>query len=170
MRALAFVVPPSGGKGAGTPKRGQRTLKEAKAELRVRTKEIKDRLKERTAEVRRAVKELAKLEEEAARRLAEVNAHADREVAQVKEAAAHLARICSDPEEAKRYFAIADRPEVEENEFNLNLPRYVDTFEPEQPIPVEKAISDFQEALKASKAALSALQAPLTKSGVRFEF
>ncbi len=61
-------------------------------------------------------------------------------------AAADLLRICSDKGEAARYFAVADRAAIEENEFNLNLPRYVDTFEPEETIDLETAV----EALKAA--------------------
>jgi type I restriction enzyme M protein len=145
-------------------------LQAAKTELRTKTKEAKDRIKERTAEVKRAVKELTKLDEERTERLADANAHADRQVVQVKEAAADLARICANPEEAKRYFALAERPETEENEFNLNLPRYVDTFDPEEKIPVNSAVADLQEALKDSRNLLSALQTSLGKTGIKFDF
>ena len=31
---------------------------------------------------------------------------------------------------------IADFAEIEENDFNLNIPRYVDTFEEEEPIDI----------------------------------
>lgn len=34
--------------------------------------------------------------------------------------------------------------EIKENEFNLNIPRYVDTFEPEPPVDVDKLVSDIQ--------------------------
>jgi type I restriction enzyme M protein len=121
-------------------------LQAAKVVLREQTKQIRDRLKDRLREVKAAVKELSKLEEEANQRIAEINAHADREIAQIKEAAADLARICADPEEAARYFAVADRPEIAENEFNLNVPRYVDTFEPEEQIPLAVALKDFEHA------------------------
>ena len=56
---------------------------------------------------------------------------AEREIAHLVEAAADLQRICASEDEARRYFTVVDRAEIEENEFNLNLPRYVDTFEPE---------------------------------------
>ena len=36
--------------------------------------------------------------------------------------------------------------EIEENEFNLNIPRYVDTFEPEQEINLKIAISELQQS------------------------
>jgi len=79
--------------------------------------------------LKRAVKELTKLDEERTERLLEANAQADRQVVQVKEAASDLVRICADPELAKQCFSLTKRMEIEENEFNLNLPRYIDTFD-----------------------------------------
>jgi type I restriction enzyme M protein len=165
VRALG--VPASAGSGRGTLKRGHRTLAEAKAGLREQTKAAKDRLKERFAEVKRAVKELGKLDEERAERLAEINAHADRQVAHVKEAAADLARICADPKEAKRYFVVAERAEIEENEFNLNLPRYVDTFEPEEDIEIGVALKELQSAEEASDHAVKRLRGLLRLNGAK---
>jgi type I restriction enzyme M protein len=141
-------------------------LQAAKAELRTQTKAVKDGIKERFAEVKRAVKELAKLDEERTERLAEINAHADRQVAQVKEAAADLTRICTDPQEAKRYFVMADRAEIEENEFNLNLPRYVDTFEPEEEIPLPSAIRELGLARAKSADVHATLSSTLERLGL----
>ncbi len=138
--------------------------------LEERIRGFKDGIKERLAEVKRAVKELAKLAEERTERLAEVNAHADRYVAQVKEASADLAEICANPEKAKRHFTVAERPEIAENEFNLNLPRYVDTFEPEEEVTLESAASQLQGTLKESKKVLASLQSSLSKSGIKFDF
>lgn len=59
-----------------------------------------------------------------------------------------LLQMFADPELCKRYFAIADMEEIEENEFNLNIPRYVDTFEPEEQIDMKEAIADFQKAMQ----------------------
>lgn len=55
----------------------------------------------------------------------------------------------ADPELRKRYFAIASLTEIEENEFNLNIPRYVDTFEPEEEIKIGDAKSAFRAAQEA---------------------
>ena len=60
-----------------------------------------------------------------------------------------LLQMFADPELRKRYFAIVDIDDVEENEFNLNIPRYVDTFEPEEQIDLKTAIKDFQKAISA---------------------
>ena len=60
-----------------------------------------------------------------------------------------LLQMFADPELRKRYFAIVDIDDIEENEFNLNIPRYVDTFEPEEQIDLKTAIKDFQKAICA---------------------
>lgn len=62
----------------------------------------------------------------------------------ITEVEVELLTMLQDPELRKRYFAIADMEELEENEFNLNIPRYVDTFEPEEEIDLKKAIEDFK--------------------------
>lgn len=60
-----------------------------------------------------------------------------------------LLQMFADPELRKRYFAIVDIDDIEENEFNLNIPRYVDTFEPEEQIDLKTAIMDYQKAISA---------------------
>ena len=60
-----------------------------------------------------------------------------------------LLQMFADPELRKRYFAIVDMDDIEENEFNLNIPRYVDTFEPEEQIDLKTAIMDYQKTIGA---------------------
>ena len=50
-----------------------------------------------------------------------------------------------------KYAHAATFKEIEENEFNLNIPRYVDTFEPEPEIDI-KAVQDEIEAIEAELA------------------
>ena len=75
----------------------------------------------------------------------------------MNEAIADLQRICADPDEARRYFVVAEKGEVEENEFNLNLPRYVDTFAPEEEIELDTALKDFRAAKNTSDSARARL-------------
>jgi type I restriction enzyme M protein len=43
-----------------------------------------------------------------------------------------------EPEKADKFSCVATRKEIkEENDFNLNIPRYVDTFEPDLPIDID---------------------------------
>ena len=104
---------------------------------------------------------LEKLEEERDERIAEINRRAERETTQVQEAIADLRRICADPDEARRYFAVAEQCELEENEFNLNLPRYVDTFEPEEEIKLVTALEALAGSEHIAAATLNKLNALL---------
>ena len=147
----------------------QEKLKLLKAEQRETLKDIRQQMKERLARVKQLIKELEKLEVEKQKEIDEVNHYYDRELAHVQEAAADLLRICNDSEEAKRYFTVVERPEIEENEFNLNLPRYVDTFEPEEVIPLEEAYQALREAENQKVKAVNLLKERLTKLGLTIE-
>jgi type I restriction enzyme M protein len=114
----------------------------------------------RLKELKRILKAIEKLEAEAEDKKAAVRQQAEREITIAHETAADLARICADPKEACRYFVVADSAEIEENEFNLNLPRYVDTFEPEAKIEIGDALETFNNA-KAEFAELDAELAAL---------
>jgi type I restriction enzyme M protein len=114
-------------------------------------------IKERAKKVNKAVKELKKLQEERDSREQELRLAADREIAHLQEAAADLCRIFNDPDEARRYFAVVDKAEIEENEFNLNLPRYVDTFEPEKVVPLNEAIQNLRNSRNECTSVLSKL-------------
>ena len=70
---------------------------------------------------------------------------------------AELLQMFADPELRKRYFAIVDMEDIEENEFNLNIPRYVDTFEPEEQIDLQEAILDFQKAMQTESETMQSL-------------
>ena len=53
---------------------------------------------------------------------------------------------------------MATYDEVVENDFNLNIPRYVDTFEEEPPVDVDQLVADIQQTnreLEQSKAEFS---------------
>lgn len=124
-----------------------------KASLKTLTKEIKDEAKARLKIINAQIKALEKLEKERDERFTEINRRFERETAQVHDAIADLQRICADADEARRYFVVAEHVEIEENEFNLNLPRYVDTFEQEEDIPLKSALQDFNTAKKAAEQA-----------------
>lgn len=132
-------------------------------------KQLVDALKERQKQVARAIKELSKLQEERDAREQEVNLAAEREIAHLHEAAADLTRIFASEDEARRYFAVVGREEIEENEFNLNLPRYVDTFEPETTKPLSVAIAELAAAETAANTSQKALHHILDAAGVRAE-
>jgi type I restriction enzyme M protein len=114
-------------------------------------------IKARHKQVARAVKELGKLKEERDVREQELKLAAEREITHLREASADLLRICGSEDEARRYFTVVERAEIEENEFNLNLPRYVDTFEPEKVLSLAEATQQLKNTQKASMEASHAL-------------
>jgi type I restriction enzyme M protein len=57
-------------------------------------------------------------------------------------------------EEVDKFAYVAPRSEIKENNFNLNIPRYVDTFEPEEPVDLEavqKEIHAIQDNLDETR-------------------
>jgi type I restriction enzyme M protein len=88
----------------------------------------------------------------------------DEAVAEVKKRAAEdchavdttgkeLVAMYADPAELAKHARVVEMAEVEENEFNLNIPRFVDTFEPEEPIDVKQALAELDAAEAERKAA-----------------
>ncbi len=129
-----------------------------KAAIKLATKDAKEEAKTRLKIAKAQIKALEKLEKERDERITEINRRAGRETAEVNEAVTDLRRICSDPEEARRYFVIADKAEIEENEYSLNLPRYVDTFEPEEEIKLGPALEELGRASQTASEAGKKLQ------------
>jgi type I restriction enzyme M protein len=149
----------------GDKKALQDRLKAKKAALKEQAKAAKDAAKDRLRLVKGYIKGLEKLTREREERIVEVNRRADRETAEVNEAITDLRRICSDPAEARRYFVVAEKAEIEENEFNLNLPRYVDTFEPEEEIVLEEALRELAAARGVTEASRRRLDGLLSTKG-----
>ncbi|MBN7276668.1 type I restriction-modification system subunit M [Lactobacillus acetotolerans] len=48
-------------------------------------------------------------------------------------------------EDVKRYAHLAKFDEIKKNDFNLNIPRYVDTFVPEPPVDLKKVSADLRK-------------------------
>ena len=55
--------------------------------------------------------------------------------------------------EIEKYSHCASLQEVKENDYNLNIPRYVDTFEEEEEIDIKAVMSEIKE-LEAKRAEL----------------
>jgi type I restriction enzyme M protein len=142
------------------------TLANPKKTFEDARKQLIAAIKERGKQVNKAVKELGKLQEERDSREREIQQGAEREITHLQDAAADLCRICADPDEARRYFAVVDKAEIDENEFNLNLPRYVDTFEPEKVVPLQDAIRCLKETETAANTARAELERFFAKVGV----
>lgn len=128
----------------------EKELPEGKDEKK-KFREEKKANTERIKELKKQLKTLEKLAAEADDKRASIRQYAQREMELARETAADLVRLSSNPAEANRYFAIAESTEIEENEFNLNLPRYVDTFEAEEQIEIPIALAELEAAERSLK-------------------
>ena len=130
------------------------TEKLAKAKKVVTDKEAdsKKPTKGQEKAVLTAQKALDKLTNEKDNKITAAHEQAEKERQAIDAVEQELITMLQDPELRKRYFAIADMEDLEENEFNLNIPRYVDTFEPEEEIDLKLAITEFKATLNQETA------------------
>ena len=45
----------------------------------------------------------------------------------------------------EKYSAVVPLSEIEENDYNLNIPRYVDTFEEEEPVDLQAVVTELRQ-------------------------
>src|ERR1700724_478206 len=76
-----------------------------------------------------------------------------------------LRALSADPDRLFKHARVVGLDEVEENEFNLNIPRYVDTFEPEPLVEVREALEALDEAKAVARSAEEALRRLLRAAG-----
>ena len=70
----------------------------------------------------------------------------------------HIEKIVTtyrERKEIEKYSHCATLDEIKENDYNLNIPRYVDTFEEEEPIDIKAVMADIK-SLEAQRAELDA--------------
>jgi type I restriction enzyme M protein len=79
-------------------------------------------------------------------KIAEARRRAEDDRRDVEQVGAELGALYGDPDELLKHARVVGIDEIEENEFNLNIPRYVDTFEPEQRVEVGEALKSLHEA------------------------
>ena len=113
--------------------------------------------------VEAAQKALDKLIADKTARINAANEKAEKQRNAITDVETELMQMFGDTELRKRYFSIVDMDEIEENEFNLNIPRYVDTFEPEKQIDLKEAIADFQKAMQTESDVEKELEKMLKK-------
>ena len=72
-------------------------------------------------------------------RIAEARRSAEDDRDDVAKVADELIQLYANPDELLKHARVVDLTEVAENDFSLNIPRYVDTFEPEPRMKVDEA-------------------------------
>lgn len=131
---------------------------EAQAELpKIKGKTQRDKaetaLAKLTGQRDKAAAKIAERDE----KIAEASRRAEVDRRDVEQVGAELGALYGDPDELLKHARVVEIDEIEENEFNLNIPRYVDTFEPEPRVEVGEALKALNEAESNLNDAESAL-------------
>jgi type I restriction enzyme M protein len=130
------------------------------------TKQEKVKLAGVIAKLERQREKLATKLAERDERIAEARRRADDDRKDVAAVGEELVALYADPDELLKHARVAGLEEIEENEFNLNIPRYVDTFEPEPRVEVKDALTALREAEAAAKTAEATLSSLLQRVGL----
>lgn len=101
-------------------------------------------------------------------KIAEVRRRAEDDRKDVEQVGVELGALYGDPDELLKHARVVGIDEIEENEFNLNIPRYVDTFEPESRMEVKDAMEALKAADRTHEEEQQALIALLEKLGYRY--
>jgi type I restriction enzyme M protein len=135
----------------------------ADARIRQGGARTKDEKTKAAADVRKVEKQREKVTAKVAERderIAEARRRAKDDRKDVTTVGEELVALYADPDELLKHARVVGLTEIEENEFNLNIPRYVDTFEPEPRIEVNdalKALGDAEAAARDAEVQLSLL-------------
>jgi type I restriction enzyme M protein len=139
--------------------------KDSAALARLTAGTIRDKAKTALAKLQaqrdRAAAKVAERDE----KIAEARRRAEDDRRDVEAVGVELGAIYADPDELLKHARVVGIDEIEENEFNLNIPRYVDTFEPELRIEVKEALTALAEAESFASAAQNELMGLLERIG-----
>lgn len=130
-----------------------------------RTKDEKAKTAAAVARVEKQREKVAAKVAERDGRIAEARRRADDDRKDVTTVGEEILALYADPDELLKHARAVGLAEIEDNEFNLNIPRYVDTFEPEPRIEVKDALKALAEAEVAAKSAEAALRNLLKDAG-----
>src|SRR5436309_2539953 len=97
-------------------------------------------------------------------RIAEARRRAEDDRRDVAVAGDELVALYADPDELLKHARVVGLDEIEENEVNLNVPRYVDTFEPEPRLEVKDALKALWGAQAAANEAAHNLSSLLNRA------
>lgn len=81
-------------------------------------------------------------------KIAETKRRTEDDRRDIEQVGTDLGALYGDPDELLKHARVVGIEEIEENEFNLNIPRYVDTFEPEPRVGVKEALENLRDADK----------------------
>lgn len=79
-------------------------------------------------------------------KIAEARRRAEDDRQEITKVGEELFTMYADADELIKHARVVELDEIVENEFNLNIPRYVDTFEPEPRVEVKEALHNLLES------------------------
>lgn len=133
---------------------------EARAELpKITGKTAKDKAETALAKLETQRDKAAAKIAERDEKIAEARRRAEDDRRDVEQVGAELGALYGAPDELLKHARVVSLDEIAENEFNLNIPRYVDTFEPEPRVGVKEAL----KALRNAESALTAAEGELIR-------
>jgi type I restriction enzyme M protein len=139
---------------------------ESRAELaKISGKTAKDKAEAALAKLEAQRDKAAAKIAERDEKIAEARRRAEDDRRDVEQVGVELGALYGDPDELLKHARVVGIDEIEENEFNLNIPRYVDTFEPEPRVEVKEALSALRTAETSLQCAETELLALLQKAG-----
>lgn len=127
-------------------------LEKAKKQIADKEAEVKTITKSEIKNLEIAEAAWTKLIKEKESKVNAAHEQAAKERIAIDKVEVELITMLQDPEIRKKYFSVVDMEELDENEYNLNIPRYVDTFEPEEQIDLNEAIGEFKATINAESA------------------
>ena len=122
-----------------------------KQSAEAQTKTAQSRAEATLAKLEKQREKVAAKLTEREERIAESCRRADDDRQDVVKVGDELIALYANLDELLRHARVVNLAEIEENEFNLNVPRYVDTIEPEPRFDVKDALQTLQVAQAAAK-------------------
>jgi type I restriction enzyme M protein len=140
----------------------------AEARGRERAAKTKDEKAKAAAAAARVEKQREKAAAKGAERderIAEARRRAEDDRKDVSAVGEELVALYADPDELLKHARVVDLAEIEENEFNLNIPRYVDTTPKHPAIDMDLALRALDDAVMGVSSMNSAFRVFLRDSG-----
>ncbi|MYG36048.1 MAG: N-6 DNA methylase [Gemmatimonadetes bacterium] len=97
--------------------------------------------------------------------ISEAHRRAEEDRGDLRAVGEELVALYADPDELVKHARVVDMDEIKENDFNLNVPRYVDTFVPAPRMDVSDALRALSSAEERAAAAETALLKLLREVG-----
>ena len=141
-------------------------LESARKQLEAtKTKTEKARAEGAIAKIEKQREKLTSKLAERDERVAESRRQAENDRMDVQRVGEELRGLYAEPDELLKHTRVVGIEEIGENEFNLNIPRFVDTFEPEPRLEVKQALQALRDVKKAASEAETELNRQLQEIG-----